>query len=978
MATTKQYVTRDQMVAGMNRGVKPHLLSPNQWRTQFNMRSFRGELSQVPRKKVWGNLCSEVGHNVLALVNLPVSRADYAFLLALTDTEAFRVEPLMNVSLLDEDGFKTRFHPTSEYARWSTCIYHGQVYFTNLTNPVQSCDGVTTRKLGTNIPSGKYVEHFYDHLLVGYPIYEGEEDAELVVWSAMHRFSEWKTQTFNEADRYPFGEHGHGMEGVRGVTGLGRLQDFCYVYTPSCIYVMQYVGLPKVFQTTPMKFNIGCGFQWGLVKAAGFHFFPDVNKNTFYQFDGQEAKDIGSAVMPYVLETISKDPLVGQRLYGYADYAFREIHWVYVSASATNKQFDSEVVYNWETGVWHAASVENVHCFSPGTRFPKAAVGLSGTAGELVGSAEQLVDTGVSVGRLYGSGNNFLLTEETTTDLSVDLLYQPPPMLETGDYYYEDLSTVKEIESMFIHAKYLEANGVDVFYASREFIDESLFWRYAGQWKQDLPERLLSTLRAEGGIFRFRFVPRSFVEPVTIMQEFAGACPTEGFVPSGGGGGGANGGGSSGGGGGEFPVPSECVSGLIQDYTFVLGASGQTTLQLQSSKGATFTLLSKCPQGYSFVGVTGLAEGETLMQPSPGVSIAAGNTVFRVCKTLADGTQECVDYCVMVPQCPPVAPPPPPPPVCTDGWTLISFSLINPEPGCVITYTGLALGMVVNPGWNMNGTYMTIDCPTLNTHISGNFWGLSAGLPSVTDSCTDANANATVTLDYVHSQVPTRGSFRLVFKCIRCAVKGRCCFPDGSCQLLSSADCGTAGGVYGGNGSVCSGIPCQRPGRCCYIDGHNGLPVCQNMTQVECLSYQGVYGGDGTTCDTPCPPPDSKGRCCVGTTCSEVTQAECLIAGGNYAGDGTNCVGNPCTPSTGRCCFPDLSCQVLSQESCEVQGGVWGGADTNCNGGPCQVVCCELPDLSCCFTTLADCLARGGHDELNCFGTCGFAGYCPP
>ena len=78
---------------------------------------------------------------------------------------------------------------------------------------------------------------------------------------------------------------------------------------------------------------------------------------------------------------------------------------------------------------------------------------------------------------------------------------------------------------------------------------------------------------------------------------------------------------------------------------------------------------------------------------------------------------------------------------------------------------------------------------------------------------------------------------------------GACCFSDGSCLVLSGADCVTQGGDYQGDGTVCDPNPCgQVVGACCFSDGS-----CLVLSEADCMAQGGDYQGDGTSCDpNPC------------------------------------------------------------------------------------------------------------------------------
>jgi hypothetical protein len=123
-------------------------------------------------------------------------------------------------------------------------------------------------------------------------------------------------------------------------------------------------------------------------------------------------------------------------------------------------------------------------------------------------------------------------------------------------------------------------------------------------------------------------------------------------------------------------------------------------------------------------------------------------------------------------------------------------------------------------------------------------------------------------------------------------------------------------------GTVCDPNPCSQPmGACCFPDGS-----CQVTTEANC---QGTWQGMGTVCDpNPCPQPT--GACCFQDgSCQITTQADCQ---GAWQGMGTVCDPNPCSQPMGACCFPDGSCQVTTEANCQ---GTWQGMGTDCDPNLC-------------------------------------------
>lgn len=76
---------------------------------------------------------------------------------------------------------------------------------------------------------------------------------------------------------------------------------------------------------------------------------------------------------------------------------------------------------------------------------------------------------------------------------------------------------------------------------------------------------------------------------------------------------------------------------------------------------------------------------------------------------------------------------------------------------------------------------------------------------------------------------------------------GACCYPDGTCDVVSEFDCVTAGGEFRGEGTTCDDVECPVTGACCRED------ICTIESQSDCEGDGGIYQGDGTECDpNPC------------------------------------------------------------------------------------------------------------------------------
>ncbi len=160
---------------------------------------------------------------------------------------------------------------------------------------------------------------------------------------------------------------------------------------------------------------------------------------------------------------------------------------------------------------------------------------------------------------------------------------------------------------------------------------------------------------------------------------------------------------------------------------------------------------------------------------------------------------------------------------------------------------------------------------------------------------------------------------------------GACCMPPdfATCQdgNMTQAQCEGQGGIYQGNGSVCTPNPCV--GACCDTDG-----TCAVVVETACT---GTYQGDGTDCTRiACPQP---GACCVDDgTCypSTVTAPGDCAPGDTYLDDNTVCTPNPC-PQPGACCVDDGTCYpstVTAPGDC-APDDTYLGNNTVCTPNPC-------------------------------------------
>ncbi|MCA9299275.1 MAG: hypothetical protein KDA28_09425, partial [Phycisphaerales bacterium] len=155
---------------------------------------------------------------------------------------------------------------------------------------------------------------------------------------------------------------------------------------------------------------------------------------------------------------------------------------------------------------------------------------------------------------------------------------------------------------------------------------------------------------------------------------------------------------------------------------------------------------------------------------------------------------------------------------------------------------------------------------------------------------------------------------------------GACCLPDGSCQIMTPADCINMNGLYQGDDSLCGDAICPQPDEACCFESTGG---CLDLDPADCVSVGGIPGGPGTTCATHiCFP---MGACCLpdGTCVGPVSPEDCAAQGGTFQGDGSDCNDVDCPDPEGACCFGS-GCLTLTAADCATAGGTWLGLGSDC------------------------------------------------
>ena len=186
--------------------------------------------------------------------------------------------------------------------------------------------------------------------------------------------------------------------------------------------------------------------------------------------------------------------------------------------------------------------------------------------------------------------------------------------------------------------------------------------------------------------------------------------------------------------------------------------------------------------------------------------------------------------------------------------------------------------------------------------------------------------------------------------------EGACCFEDGNCSVVTSADCYTLGGLYQGDGTTCATVSCA--GACCFYTSG-----CLDFTLEYCNIAGGTFQGMGTLCaDLTCPAAGEGACCWPNETCNISTPTDCANGDGEFQGAGMSCEVVDCSTPIGACCHIDGACSESTEADCLATSGTYMGDDTTCTADMCDGACCYY-DGGCLDLSLLDCTTSAGTFE---------------
>lgn len=261
------------------------------------------------------------------------------------------------------------------------------------------------------------------------------------------------------------------------------------------------------------------------------------------------------------------------------------------------------------------------------------------------------------------------------------------------------------------------------------------------------------------------------------------------------------------------------------------------------------------------------------------------------------------------------------------------------------------------------------------------------------------------------------GCYKMFVNCAPPAT-GACCLAGGVCQVATQAQCGTLGGAYQGDNTVCNPNPCPQPPPNDTCAGAIELPRCNGGTidatlaaatndyspTNGCTGYSAngkdvvyvlnVQAGDVVYVQYTTPSYDGSiyilsncadmASCVIGEDDPEpetftwpvVTTGTYYLIADAYTTNGgaafTLVWSITCPPPSVACCFPDGHCEFILEDACLQMGGL-PMPGVLCDPNPCEqpAMACCFDDGHCEFVIEMVCLDLGGHPQ-------GFGTDCDP
>ena len=165
-------------------------------------------------------------------------------------------------------------------------------------------------------------------------------DPMLVRWSDQNNQYEWVPAVTNQSGEFAL------SNGSYIVTAMATRQENL-VWTDSCLYSMQYVGYPYVWNFQVLMDNITIMGPNAAVTVNNVTYW--MGRDKFYQYTGV-VSTLPCSLRQFVFDDINTDQ--AYQVFAGSNEGYNEVWWFYVSKNSNGTTIDKYVIYNYLDKVW--------------------------------------------------------------------------------------------------------------------------------------------------------------------------------------------------------------------------------------------------------------------------------------------------------------------------------------------------------------------------------------------------------------------------------------------------------------------------------------------------------------------------------------------------------------------------------------------------------------------------------------------------
>ncbi|NTF06862.1 hypothetical protein G6L37_11885 [Agrobacterium rubi] len=251
---------------------------------------------------------------------------------------------------------RTGGYVTAAEENWRSITYASSVIATNYSDYPQwiNCDDPVQFDDLTSLVRGRFIvaHRGFTILANTYDLFDGPQSTR-VRWSALNDPFDWAFSQSTQADFQDLTNTG-------AITGLIADEDV-WVFCQNAIIRMHYIGSPWLYQFSTVVDGRGCTIPQSLITKDGVSYF--FAGDGWYSFKGGQVAPIGVGKIDSFFAS-DVDTSATHKMTVSADPTEPLIYWTYPSQSATNKNADRTLIFNYLTGEWTLADARTEYQYS--------------------------------------------------------------------------------------------------------------------------------------------------------------------------------------------------------------------------------------------------------------------------------------------------------------------------------------------------------------------------------------------------------------------------------------------------------------------------------------------------------------------------------------------------------------------------------------------------------------------------------------